>query len=369
MIRWLGWSVFTAGVIIGGYLASLNPTPVGLVVAPGRVVQVPLAVVLTTAMAAGALAVGAVTALATLRRAGTALAARRDARRHARDERHAELAIETMLGDGDVTAAIASTERDLQTRPESPRLLRRLRDLHARAERWPEALAITERLVASVRAPALLDDELSALRALRYETARTASDARRGARALLVLAREDPAFVAAWASAGDRFLEAGRPVRARRTWLRGAKHQPAPPLLERLETHDAGAGRSGRTTRTYRRLHHRHPGDTTLQLFFARHLLRAGATAEAAALLESPLDSTVAEALRGELARRERDFERAAATFAHALGPSFGLALGWTCIRCGHESARWVARCGGCERWNTFTPTRRAPGASQDSSA
>ena len=63
MTRWLGWSVLAAGVIAAGYLAALNPAPIELNVALGRVVRVPLGVVLTGAMAAGAVAIGVATLL------------------------------------------------------------------------------------------------------------------------------------------------------------------------------------------------------------------------------------------------------------------------------------------------------------------
>jgi len=367
MTRWLGWSVLAAGMIAAGYLAALNPGPVELIVAPGRVVRIPLGVVLTGAMAAGALGIGVPTLLAGLRRTWDALAAGRAARRRARREQRAELPPDNPLERADVSAAITAAERDLRTRPESPWLLRRLRDLYARAERWPDALATTERLVVRLRTPALLEEELAALRALRYQVAVAAPEAREGARALLTLAREDPQFVAAWVSAGDRLLEAGQRARARRTWMRGTKHRPALVLLARVEAHDAAEGNPGRTTRLYRRLRYRHPADETLRLLFARHLLRTHAATEAAELLESPLASPVAEALRGELARQQGDFERGAALLAHALGPGLGLDAGWTCVGCGADAPSWAVRCRQCQRWNALAATTRPALGAQDS--
>jgi len=369
MTRWLGWSVLAAGVIGAGYLAALNPAPVEVIVAPGRGVRIPVGVLLTGAMAAGAIAVGTAALLGGLRRAWDALAARREARRRARRERRIEHAPDDPLERGDVTAAIEAAERTLRERGESPWLLRRLRDLYARAERWPEALGATERLVVRLRTPALLEEELGALRALRLQVALAEPGARAGARALLALAREDPQFVAAWVSAGDRLLETRRPMRARRAWVRGTKYRPAPILLARLEAHDAGEGRPARTTRLYRRLRRRHPDDATLVLLFARHLLRTHLTDEAGALLETPAASPVAEALRGELARQQGHFERAAAALVHALGPGLGLEAGWTCAACGSDTPSWSVRCGRCQRWNALAATARPGlGAGQDSS-
>jgi len=418
MTRWLGWALLVATVLATGYLAALNPGTVALVVAPGRVVDVPLAVVLTAAIAAGALAVGALEAAAAVRRLATHVRTRREARRQARravrterardlvwageydrarnelardepDASRAELLAESMLragdaagarallsdavgqlGDelrllpllaeaaersGDLPAAVEAIERAVAARPESPRLLRRLRDLYARAGRFRDALAVAERLVVRVRAPALLEPELQTLRALRYEVAVAQPDARRAARALLTLAREDPSFVPAWVSAGDRLAEAGRRLRARRAWERGAAHRPNPVLLERLEAHDAADGRPARTTRVYRKLVRRHPDDPTLRLLFARHLLRVHAPAEADGVLGAA-DSPAAHALRAERARQQGDFERAASEFAGALAPGFGLTLGWRCTACAHDEPAWRARCTHCSRWNTLAP-------------
>ena len=368
MTRWLGWSLLAAALILGGYLAALNPAPVELAIGPERTVRVPLGVVLTGAMGTGALAVGVAALLAGLRRSMNALAQRSAARRLARREQRAEMGPEEPFEGADLTAATDAAERAVRERPESPWLLRRLRDLYARAERWTDALAVTERLVVRLRTPELLDEELAAMRALRHQVARAEPDARAGARALLSLAREDPQFVAAWLAAGDRLLEAGRPMRARRAWVRGTKHQPAAVLLARVETHDAGNGHPGRTARLYRRLVRRHPGNPTVALLYARHLLRTHALDEAAALLATPLASPVAEALRGELARQHGDYEAAATALGRALGPELGLDPGWTCGVCGAAATHWEVRCSHCRRWNTLAATTRAMLGAQDSS-
>ena len=271
-----------------------------------------------------------------------------------------ELLAEAAERRGDVDAAADALERARRQRPGSPRLLRALRDLHVRARRWSDALAAEERVVVRIRAPEPLDAELHLLHALRYEVALAEPEARHGARILLRLAREEPAFVAAWVSAGDRLAEAGMPVRARRAWSRGAAHRPAAVLLERLESHDAAAGRPGRTSRTYRRLRRRHPDDALLVLLFARHLLRLRDLDGAAALLDGMDAPPAAGLLRGELARLRGDHERAATEFAAALAPGFGLAVVWRCEACEHETSAWCARCERCGRWGTVAAHLRA---------
>jgi predicted Zn-dependent protease len=368
MTRWLGWSVLAACVIAGGYLAALNPAPIDLVIAPGRSVRLPLGVVLSGALGAGALAVGTWALLAGARAMWRGLAARRARRRHEREERRVEFGPDEALEFADATAAIAAAEQALAARPESPWLLRRLRDAYARGERWTDALATTERLVVRIRTPALLEEEIAALRALRLQAARGSTDHRNAARLLQAVAREDPGNVMAWLEAGERWRLAGSPMRARRAWLRGARYHPAPPLLARIEKLDATEGRTARTARLYRRLRYRHPGDIALRLVFARHLLRTGALDDAAALLEEPVATPQAEALRGEVARRRGDFEGAAASLAHALGPGLGLATRWQCATCATPAGAWAPRCGACRRWNTLTAVAAGPGAPVDSS-
>ncbi|MBA2515500.1 MAG: hypothetical protein H0V26_14430, partial [Solirubrobacterales bacterium] len=34
----------------------------------------------------------------------------------------------------------------------------------------------------------------------------------------------------------------------------------------------------------------------------------------------------------------------------------------FTCSQCGHESAKWLGRCPGCEEWNTLTEEATASG-------
>jgi hypothetical protein len=64
MTRWLGWSVLAAALIAGGYLAALNPGPVELAIGPDRAIRLPLGVIVTGAMGAGAVAVGLAALLA-----------------------------------------------------------------------------------------------------------------------------------------------------------------------------------------------------------------------------------------------------------------------------------------------------------------
>src|SRR5207344_1299738 len=136
----------------------------------------------------------------------------------------------------------------------------------ATSGRFGDAATLQGELLLGLRSPTSLAVEEGRLRGLRYEAALAEPDDRVAARRLGTLAREAPGFLAAWVSAGDRWLRAGRPTSARRAWERGAKRTPAVVLLERLEQHPAMTAHPARMTRLYRTLRRRHPDNGTLAL-------------------------------------------------------------------------------------------------------
>jgi tetratricopeptide (TPR) repeat protein len=259
---------------------------------------------------------------------------------------------------GDLRAAAEALERACAALPASPRLTRRLRDVYVAAGRWGEALALQGHFLLGLHAPATLAAEEEILRGLRYENALVEPDPRRAARILLALARERPAFVPAWVSAGDCLVRAGRALSARRVWERGARRQPAVVLLERIERQNVSERRPERTGRFLRRLSRRHSGAPAVALFLARHLIQRGDLDQAAELLgglsatlkEEPL----AHALWGELSRRRGSHDVAANSFSQALGADLGLSTPFRCAACRQAAAAWQARCAGCGQWGTY---------------
>jgi lipopolysaccharide biosynthesis regulator YciM/uncharacterized integral membrane protein len=259
---------------------------------------------------------------------------------------------------GDAAAAVDALARAYRERPQSPRLARRLRDLHAAAGRWSEAVALQGDILLALRDPVLLAAEGAVLRGLRYQAALQEPDPRRATRLLVGIAREDPRFVPAWVSAGDQLLRAGRRVAARRLWERGARRQPAVVLLERIERLNGDEGKAARTTRLYRRLQRRQPGAHVLALLLTRHLLAEGAIEEAAqtlAALPAPLaNHPVAQALWGEIHRRRGNHTLAADTLARAVAPDLAMLAPFRCLACQEPADAWEARCRSCGRWGTL---------------
>lgn len=258
---------------------------------------------------------------------------------------------------GDSAGAVAALEQARRIDPASPRLLRRLRDAYLAGRRWADALPLEGDILLAARDPAVLAGETTILHGIRYELGCAEADDLRAARRLDRLAREAPGFLPAVVAAGDRWMAAGRPRRARRIWRRGAVARPAPVLLERLEAHDAAAGHPQRTIRLYERLRRRHPEDTILALYQVRNLLaneRLEAARQALDTLPERARNAAAEALRAEWHRRCGDLGAAVASYTRALGPGLGLHGTARCTACPATPATWRGRCEACGRWDTI---------------
>ncbi len=277
--------------------------------------------------------------------------------RHPGDVRLLDLLATVAERGDDPARAVEVIERARREEPESPRLARRLRDLCIRTGRWRDALTLQEEIVARQKTPDLLAREQELALGLRFEAARADDDPERAAKLLATLGRQHPDFLPAWVEAGERFMAAGKPAKARKVWERGAYHRPAAPLLDRIESLDAGEGGSDRTTKLYQALLTQHPGDASLAARLVRHLLATGALESAADELgRMAVTSGSAALLHAELLRRQGDHERSAAVFARELAPGFGLVERQHCGTCGADADTWAARCAACGRWGTLGP-------------
>lgn len=260
-------------------------------------------------------------------------------------------------GARDFRAAADALERARRADPDSPGIARRLRDAYVADGRWAEALTLQGDILLHLQTPAALASEERVLRCLRYQVALLEPDARRAARALTAIAREEPTFVAVWVGAGDRWAQAGRLFTARRAWERGARRRPALVLLDRIESQNATARHPERTTRFLRRLQRRHPDALVVPLALARHLVTEGRFDTAAEVLGALPEAQAGrpEALRlwGELYRRQGDVQRATEAFARAAGSDLGLGAPYRCASCRRATETWEAYCPACRQWDT----------------
>jgi predicted Zn-dependent protease len=390
MNRWLAATVVLAVALAVGAIAFLNggdPQPVHLT--PSHIVELPLGTALALAFAAGAAVIALMAAASaggrawrrwrqrrvqtrrraaltrerlhaeTLLVAGDADGARtrltEAVTTHGDDERLLELLAGASEQSGDVAGAIAAIENARTRLPASPLLRRRLCALYATAGRWDDALALETELVRSLGGAAAAA-EAPTLCGIRFEAAVADPEPSRVLRRLLALAREHPGFVTAWVAAGDRLRAAGRRLRARRAYERGARVRPALVLLERGAELDAAERHPERTVRTLRRLRRTHPHDASVVIALVRQHLRTEALDAAEAVLASwpegaPIVPAI-EALRGECCRRRAQIEQAVIHLARAVETQLD-SRAYRCRACGEPASAWRARCTRCGRWDT----------------
>jgi lipopolysaccharide biosynthesis regulator YciM len=240
--------------------------------------------------------------------------------------------------------------------------LRGLRDLAVQAGAWPEALALQERVV-TVVGSAERAAELSTLAALHYELGRADAGAGRPAGAAAHFRnalRADPAFVPAAVALGDAQEAAGDRREAIRTWERAAEHQPALPLLVRLERIHREEGRPTRMIALYRAAAERAPDDLAIAVALGRVYFELEMLDEAADQFEKvevrAPDLPVVHAYLGAVFERRGEAREAFTEYRRALRLAGAFEWPHRCTACGVPAPAWQDRCPGCGRWNTVRP-------------
>jgi lipopolysaccharide biosynthesis regulator YciM len=240
--------------------------------------------------------------------------------------------------------------------------LRGLRELAVQAGAWSQALEFQERLV-TVVASAERPAELSTLAALHYERGRAEAAAGRAAGAVAHFRdalKADPAFVPAAVALGDAQEAAGERREAVRTWERAAEHQPALPLLVRLERVHREDGRPSRMIALYRAAAERAPDDLAIAVALGRVYFELEMLDEAADQFEKvevrAPDLPVVHAYLGAVFERRGEAREAFAEYRRALRLAGAFEWPHRCAACGAPAPAWQDRCPACGRWNTVRP-------------
>ncbi|HXG16991.1 MAG TPA: tetratricopeptide repeat protein [Calidithermus sp.] len=243
-----------------------------------------------------------------------------------------------------------------------PGALRGLRDLAIQAGAWAEALVLQERVLAVVGS-AERRAEAATLAAIHYELGRAAAGAGRAAEAVEHFRgalRADPAFVPAAVALGDAHEAAGERREAVRTWERAAEHQPALPLLVRLERVYREEGRPSRMIALYREAAERAPDDLAVAVALGRVYFELEMLDEAADQFEKvevrAPDLPVVHAYLGAVFERRGETREAFAEYRRALRLAGAFEWPHRCAACGAPAPAWQDRCPGCGRWNTIRP-------------
>lgn len=243
-----------------------------------------------------------------------------------------------------------------------PGALRGLRDLAVQSGAWAEALALQERVL-TVAGAAERRAEAAMLAALHYEVGRAEAGAGRVAAAVAHFRsalRADPAFVPAAVALGDAQEAAGDHREALRTWERAAEHQPALPLLVRLERAYRQEGRPSRMIALYRAAAERAPDDLAVAVALGRVYFELEMLDEAADQFEKvevrAPDLPVVHAYLGAIFERRGEAREAFTEYRRALRLAGAFEWPHHCTACGAAAPAWQDRCPGCGRWNTVRP-------------
>jgi lipopolysaccharide biosynthesis regulator YciM len=240
--------------------------------------------------------------------------------------------------------------------------LRGLRDIAVERERWLEALEAQERLVQSAGRDERAQEE-AWLAGIQYELGRAAlarGDAAGAIGRFREALRVRPDFVPAALALGDAQVGAGDAREAQRVWERAVEHQPALPLLARLEQLFRSEGRPTRMIALYQAAAARQPDNLALAFGLGRVYFELAMLDEAAEQFEkmevrAPTLPSV-HAYLGAIFERRGQVPEALEEYRRAL--RLGESFEWPhrCARCGAAHPRWIDRCPSCRHWGTSKP-------------
>jgi lipopolysaccharide biosynthesis regulator YciM len=250
----------------------------------------------------------------------------------------------------------------LERRKTDVAALRGLRDLAVEAATWPEALGLQERIMAQTPSGDRAR-ESEWLAAIHYELGRAAVERGQPAAAIVHFKsalRADRAFVPAALALGDACEAAGDRREAVRAWERAVEHQPALPLLVRLERAYREEGRPSRMIALYRAAVDRAPDDLAIAVALGRVYFELEMLDEAADQFEKievqVPDQPAVHAFLGAVFERRGEHREAFAEYRRALGLSGAFDWPQRCTACGVTVPGWRERCAQCGRWNTLRP-------------
>ena len=261
---------------------------------------------------------------------------------------------ETHAAVGDRAAALTVLERLRALRPDSPRVLRALRDAYVGAERWADGTAVQERLLRQVRDTDQGARERTTLIALRYQAAIHLGDDSSRIQALEALADSRGGGVPVWVSLGDALVANGRPDEASAVWERALRAQPRTVFVERLASIATDERHRERLRTLLRKLRSDQIRLDMARLLSAQLYLEDGDAEQAARELEAVQNPAAAPLARhrlwADVYRRRGQLEQAVTAYAN----SQGALLGYHCNVCSRGVPAWRGNCPSCGSWDSY---------------
>ena len=260
----------------------------------------------------------------------------------------------------------------------NPTALYRIRDIHVRNGKWPEAHAVQERLLKAGLPEPDVRAETQVMAGLKYELGRQYMDrgdrdqARRYFKDAIKL---DKGFLPARIGFGELLIREGKLKEAAESWEKTYLKTGNPLFLQRLEDLYLEMGEPGEMLRIYQDALARKNNDPALKpalkLALGKLYYRLEMIDDASDLLstlEGIQDPTGdLQKIMASLYIRKGDTEAALMALQETLSkPRIGAAL-LLCAACHYETREWSGRCPACGRWNTLALTAPTIGSGNPS--
>ncbi len=258
--------------------------------------------------------------------------------------------------------AIVTLEDAVKVDPESRTAVLRLRELYARLERWEQAHAAQEKLLALPLERDEAERETAWMAGVKYELGRVALEqgtmdrARRHFRGAIKIVK---GFLPGYIGLGEVLVAEGKLKDAGELWEKAFDMTGNVILLHRLEDLYLETGQPERVIRVYQDAMFRDPNNPVLQFYLGKLYYRLEMVDEAFALLSGieGADEKMPDLhkLLGNLYLRKGETGPAIEAFKRALALKKRVLVPYYCPACDYHTTQWAGRCARCGAWNTYS--------------
>lgn len=241
-------------------------------------------------------------------------------------------------------------------------LWKKLRDLYVQRGLWEDAGRIQKKILRETREDQNSQRERKIAVGIGFELAVglvRKDDRREAVSALKRLTRDMPEFVPAYVGLASIYLEMEKERDARKILQEGFQHTRSLVCLRNLESIFLRNGKVQDATRLYQDLKKIHPDDRTIRILLIHLYVEAGDLPAAASEMKD-LESGVPKTtlfllLKGLIQEKGVPSQRLESSLKEAIRTEFDRIFRYRCGTCARISSGYVARCGGCGEWNSYS--------------
>jgi lipopolysaccharide biosynthesis regulator YciM len=239
------------------------------------------------------------------------------------------------------------------------RALRKLRSLHADANRWEDALDVHKR-IASRFAQAMNQAERAQGTAFLYQVGMAKVEAdqfKEAAQVFQQVLKEDAAFVPAYLSLGRCMILQDQEPQGIEIWLEGFRTTGEGALLQEIEDYFIQCGKPEEGLSLLRRVAATSEFTTTAKFFLGKMLYRLEILDEALVLFQEVRAQVVYSPIlyffMAKIHARRGRLDQALNEYRQLLRNLGVLKMRFECSVCGHKAPDYADRCEACASWNS----------------